>query len=74
MDTNTSTEQLRELLRLQAQSQSEQREAFSKLIDLQAQVVANQERTIATQRRLFRVIGVLAVIYVVLSLLPIWLK
>ena len=67
-------QELRDLIRSQTQALSEQRDALSKLVTLQAQVVANQERTIATQRKLFRVIGVLVVIYVALAIIPLWFK
>jgi hypothetical protein len=59
---------------MQNQLLSEQKQSFSELIALQKEFLANQKRDFDLRRKLFRVVGMLAVLYVALSLASIFLK
>ena len=66
--------QLIELMSMQNQLLHEQKQSFSEFIALQKEFLANQKRDFDMRRKLFRVVGVLAVLYVALSLASIFLK
>jgi hypothetical protein len=69
-----SNTQLIELISMQNQLLSEQKQSFSELIALQKEFLANQKRDFDMRRKLFRVVGMLAVLYIALSLASIFLK
>jgi hypothetical protein len=69
-----SSKQLNVLMSVQNQLLSEQKQFFSELIALQKEFLVNQKRDFDMRRKLFRVVGVLAVLYVVLNLASIFLK
>ena len=72
MDSNT-TEQIKEILRLQAETLSSQKRSFEELLLLQRQLIAKQERDARTRKKLLVVLGVLFVAWLFLTLAPIWL-
>jgi cytochrome c-type biogenesis protein CcmH/NrfG len=74
MDSDSANESLRELVRLQADALVEQRSSFAQLVALQREHLANQERDLGMRRKLFRIMGVILVIYLVLALVPIFIK
>jgi hypothetical protein len=74
VDADKSNDQLGDFVRHHSEMLADQKESFAKLIALQAQIVANQERDIAMRRKLFRLMGVLLVVYIVLAVVPIWMR
>jgi hypothetical protein len=66
--------QLIELMSMQNQLLNEQKQSFSELIALQKEFLANQKCDFDMRRKLFRIVGMLAVLYVALSLASIFLK
>jgi len=74
VNSDGANEQLREMVRLQREMHENQKQSFAQLIALQTQLIANQERDVAVRRKFLRIMGVLIVVYVIVALLPIWLR
>jgi hypothetical protein len=74
MNSDSANESLRELVRLQAEALTEQRTSLAQLVALQKEHLANQERDLGMRRKFFRIMGVVLAIYLVLALVPIFIK
>jgi hypothetical protein len=69
-----NNKQINELMSFHNQLLTDQKQSFAELIELQKDFLANQKRDFDMRSKLFRVVGVLAVLYVALSLASIYLK
>ncbi len=72
MDSNT-TEQIKELLRLQAEALASQKQSLEEILLLQRQLIVKQERDARTRKKLLVALGILFVAWLFLTLAPIWL-